>query len=667
MVSQRRRGFRGRVLLVGGVAIVAILSAAAVVNGMPKVHRHAVAAPASAPPASNPLDPLSGAEIDTAVRTIEHDNRFPAGAYFPIVTLKEPAKSDVLAWAPGQPFARQAFANAYDPGRNRLYEAVVDVRAKTVISWAQKAGAQPAIYLTEFADADAIVRADPRFAAAMSARGINPEDVYIDVWAPGDISGVTSDPGARLMRAIAFYSGALPNPYDRPIEGVTFTLDMNKRKVISVVDTGARPVNTTVSGDASTQRTDLSPLVVKQPGGPGFQIDGRDVTWQHWHFRIDYSTREGLVLHRVGYEQNGVVRPIIYRMALDEIYVPYGLPDVNWAWRSAFDVGEYNLGQYAEPLEKNVDVPDNAVFFDEVVGSDTGSVDGSYALPHATALYERDAGSLWDRTDPTTFARDARFGRELVVTAAYVIGNYTYATEYAFRLDGSIGVTVGATGTTLNQGVATTADGDRFGSTVTTNIAAPNHQHFFNFRIDFDVDGTSNNVAEQNIAHTSDAAGNGFAAQTTSLTTEQSRDTNPSTVRSWVVQSTSRTNALGEPTGYAVVPRDTVAPLSTATYGPLLRAPFAQHSLWLTRQKDGELFAAGDYPNQAAAGGGLTAYAASPESVKNKDLVVWYTTGFTHHPEMEEYPVMSTERVGFQIKPDGFFDSYPALDVPTQP
>ena len=66
------------------------------------------------------------------------------------------------------------------------------------------------------------------------------------------------------------------------------------------------------------------------------------------------------------------MRPIIYRMSMSEIYVPYAIPDPNWSWRSAFDIGEYNLGQYAEPLGKNVDVPENAVFFDEVAAGRHG-------------------------------------------------------------------------------------------------------------------------------------------------------------------------------------------------------------------------------------------------------------------------------------------------------
>ena len=47
-------------------------------------------------------------------------------------------------------------------------------------------------------------------------------------------------------------------------------------------------------------------------------------------------------------------------------------------------------------------------------------------------------------------------------------------------------------------------------------------------------------------------------------------------------------------------------------------------------------------------------------------MVVWYTVALTHHPRPEEFPVMSTDTVGFRIVPHGFFDANPALDVPGQ-
>jgi primary-amine oxidase len=57
----------------------------------------------------------------------------------------------------------------------------------------------------------------------------------------------------------------------------------------------------------------------------------------------------------------------------------------------------------------------------------------------------------------------------------------------------------------------------------------------------------------------------------------------------------------------------------------------------VTLDKDTEQYAGGDYPNQGAAGNGLTAYNSS-ETVDGKDVVVWYSLALTHHPRVEEYP-----------------------------
>ena len=607
----------------------------------------------------SPLDPLNSDEVITTFKTIASYSRFPVGSFFPTVKLHEPDKADILA---GTAVPRESFANVYDPVKNKLYEAEVDLKAKKVVEWAAMPGAQPALFATDYANGDAIVRADARWRNAMTVRGLNPDDIYLDGWSVGEPVPAGVNTNHRLMRELSFFRGTLPNVYDRPIEGVVATVDLTDGKVVDFVDSGRTPVDTTTTGNATSPRTDLKPLFVTQPDGPSFHVDGNSVTWQRWHFRVGWTPREGIVLHQIGYEDQGVIRPVIYRMSLNEIYVPYGIPEPNWAWRAALDVGEYNLGQYSEPLQAGVDVPSNAVFFDEVTPSDTGSAGGPIALPHAIAMYERDAGSLWDRTDPTTLQRDPRFARELVVTGTMPIGNYTYVFDYVFRMDGGIDVQIHATGTTLNQGVSSTAGGSTYGTPVAQNIAAPGHQHFFNFRIDFDVDGITNRLVEENTHAVPSSTGNGFVTDASVIGNEGSRD--GTTGRWWVVQSTTRNNALGQPTGYALLPGDSASPLSDPSFPMLQHAQFATHSLWVTRYRDGELYAAGDYPNQGVPGLGLPRYTAGHEPITGRDLVTWYTTGFTHVPTVEEYPVMTTDTTGFSLRPSGFFDQNPALDAP---
>ena len=53
------------------------------------------------------------------------------------------------------------------------------------------------------------------------------------------------------------------------------------------------------------------------------QVKGNAIEWQKWQIRISFNWREGLVLHNVGYEDGGRVRPVLYRAAIAEMAVPY--------------------------------------------------------------------------------------------------------------------------------------------------------------------------------------------------------------------------------------------------------------------------------------------------------------------------------------------------------
>ena len=52
-------------------------------------------------------------------------------------------------------------------------------------------------------------------------------------------------------------------------------------------------------------------------------MEGNAIRWQKWHVRISFNWREGLVLHNVGYEDGGRLRPVLHRAAIAEMAVPY--------------------------------------------------------------------------------------------------------------------------------------------------------------------------------------------------------------------------------------------------------------------------------------------------------------------------------------------------------
>jgi primary-amine oxidase len=206
-VRGRRSSFVYLVALVVGLAGLGAVASASLTA------KRVAAAPAA------PLDPLTADELAEAKAIAEASSRFPDGGVFPTVTLDEPPKAEVNAWSPGQPFRREALLNVYDRPGNGLYEVVVDLRAHRVLSWLQRPGAEPPVFISEYNDLDGLIRADPRWRKAMRDRNIDPDDVYLDSgWAVGSLKVPGVKPGTRLLRALSFYNGDLPNPYDRPIE-----------------------------------------------------------------------------------------------------------------------------------------------------------------------------------------------------------------------------------------------------------------------------------------------------------------------------------------------------------------------------------------------------------------------------------------------------------------
>lgn len=98
-------------------------------------------------------------------------------------------------------------------------------------------------------------------------------------------------------------------------------------------------------------RTDLKPLIVHQPEGVSFTIDGYLIKWQKWRFRLGFTWREGMVLHDVTYDG----RELFHRLSLSEMFVPYGDPRYPYSRKSVFDVGDIGAGVAANNLALGCD------------------------------------------------------------------------------------------------------------------------------------------------------------------------------------------------------------------------------------------------------------------------------------------------------------------------
>ena len=289
-------------------------------------------------------------------------------------------------------------------------------------------------------------------------------------------------------------------------------------------------------------------------------------------------------------------------------------------------------------------------------------------IPNAICIHEEDFGILWKHTDIFNGSAQSRRQRRLVVSYFTTVGNYDYGFYWYFYLDGTIELEVKVTGVLFTS--AYPAGGHPYSTEVAPGLGAPVHQHLFSARLDMTVDGRANAVEEVDVSGVpigpDNPYGNAIVQQVTRLTreSEAGRRADGSRGRTWRMISTERANRFGQPTSYTLYPEPAPVLLADPASSLAARAGFAANHLWVTRYDPDQRCPAGDFVNQHPGGAGLPAYIAGDRDIDGEDIVVWHTFGPTHLPRPEDWPVMPVARCGFTLKPTGFFDRNPTLDVP---
>ena len=146
------------------------------------------------------------------------------------------------------------------------------------------------------------------------------------------------------------------------------------------------------------------------------------------------------------------------------------------------------------------------------------------------------------------------------------------------------------------------------------------------------------------------------------------RDVDVFASRYWKVVNRSRPNGMGKPAGYKLLPTGANWPMADPESVIGRRARFMYHHLWVTPHAADERYPAGDHPFQHAGLDGLPRWTQADRPLEDTDVVLWFTFGTNHIPRSEDWPVMPVERTGFMLKPIGFFDRSPGIDVaPSEP
>jgi len=176
---------------------------------------------------------------------------------------------------------------------------------------------------------------------------------------------------------------------------------------------------------------------------------------------------------------------------------------------------------------------------------------------------------------------------------------------------------------------------------------AQNHQHLFCVRIDPAIDGQNNTVIQEEsrpIPWTPEENpyGNGYKTHQTAFEKSGFADAAPQHNRVFKIINRNKRNPIsGRPVAYKFTPSP--SQLQLAHPGSLMarRSTYASHHVWVTKYRDGELYASGRWTNQSAREvGGVADMAARDDDVDNEDIVVWHSFGLTHNPRTEDFPVM---------------------------
>ena len=619
---------------------------------------------------SHPLDPLSADEIRQAAAILRRDRTISDTWRFASIELKEPAKDTLAAGPPG---AREAIVVCWDRADGLAHRAIVSLTGDKVTTWEDLPGQQPNMTADEWHECDEMLRAHPELTQALARRGITDMSLVLtDMWAYGAALVPERYKDRRIGWSDVWYRGSeLGNPYAHHVTGLHPVVDLNTMTLLELEDSDPGDRSPDVMGEylpslLPMRLREVTRLEITQPEGVGYTLDGHLLNWQNWQLRLGFNHREGLVLHQVGFRDGNRLRPVAHRLSFAEMVVPYRDASPDHYRRTAFDIGEWGLGFMTTSLSLGCDCLGEITYLDAVVHDSRAE---PRTIPNAICIHEEDSGIGWKHVDERAGA-EVRRARRLVVSFHVTVANYEYLVYWRFYQDGNIECEVRATGVLVTSHASAPGTRPQNGTLVDLDTYAPFHQHFIVARLDLDVDGAANTVyATDSVpapAGGEDPYGLGLTVRSTPLRTEAEgkQDYDWGTQRGWKVVNDNVPNGLGTPVGYKLVPSAAFPPLLDPASPAYQRAEVIGHTLWVTPYREDERWPCGDFPVQSEHDSGLAVWTRADRSIENTDVVLWYVFGIHHITRPEDWPVMPSDIVSFWLKPFGFFDRNPALDVP---
>lgn len=401
-------------------------------------------------------------------------------------------------------------------------------------------------------------------------------------------------------------------------------------------------------------------------GGKRYKLDTKQkyVEYMGWTFYVAHTLSLGVMFYDIRFKGER----ILYELSMQEAAAQYGGFQPKSSTTLYHDT-YYQLGGSLYPLVEGFDCPFGSSFWN------VSSHDGNTTIvnPNAVCIFESDAGFPLSRhraAGGTTLFGFDNIGvvkaSLLTVRAIATVGNYDYLFDYAFHIDGSLELTVRASG--YLQSSFYYPNQDKWGPRIQEAVQGSLHDHVLTWKADFDIIDSKNSleVTEIRAATTEQpwwaelGAFEQVELNSYNMETEQQFNWASNGQTMYCVNHADKTNKWGTKRGYRIVPGRSNIHLTTLN-SPFSRnnSQFAKSHLAVTRQHDTEPFA-NSVQNLNMPWKPQQDFSKffDDESIEGEDLVVWFNLGMHHFTRAEDVPVtLYNEAVSsIMFAPQNFFD-----------
>ncbi|OAX80178.1 hypothetical protein ACJ72_05496 [Emergomyces africanus] len=408
------------------------------------------------------------------------------------------------------------------------------------------------------------------------------------------------------------------------------------------------------------------PATLLELGGKRYKLDTeqRYVEYMGWSFYMVHSRSLGLMFFDIKFKGER----ILYELSLQEALAQYG-GNQPLAASSAFHDSHYSLGTKMGTLVEGYDCPFGSTFLNLTYHEGNHTV----ISPDSLCIFETDIGFPLSRH--RSGDKESRWGftnlgvvkgNALITRAVATVDNYDYMFEYAFHVDGSLEISVRASG--YLQSSAYYKSQGKWGPRIQQGTQGSLHSHVLTWKADFDIVDSSNSfeisklvVAEQSQPWFPELGVFEQIETSTSFLEKEARlNHEPNNQAMYRVVNRGKKNAWGENRGYRIIPGRSNVHL------PIFNSPFsrknsefAKQHFAVTRQHDNEPFA-NSVQNTNLAWKPQQDFSKffDEEPLDQEDLVVWMNMGMHHFTRSEDVPVtlFSEAYASMVLTPHNFFD-----------